>query len=122
MVPFWEGLARGEFLLLRCEQCLGWRWPLAGCREHANKPYLQDLKWVRASGQGKVLTYTIQRVPHDPAFSVPYVYAIIELDEGPVMVSNIVHCPPEAVRIGMPVRVVLRRITKEYTLPLFEPA
>jgi len=52
---------------------------------------------------------------------VPYVYAAIELDEGPMMASNVVNCPPEAVYVGMPVRVVLRAITEHYTLPLFGP-
>ncbi len=120
-MPFWEGLKRGEFLLLRCERCQGWRWPVAGCRDHPNEPYLQNLKWTLASGRGRVLTYTIQRMAHDPAFVVPYVYAIVELVEGPVIVSNVVNCSPEAVYIGMPVRVVFRSMTEQYTLPVFEP-
>lgn len=121
MRPFWEGLRRGEFLLLRCRRCGTWRWPPAGCREHANDPYLENLTWTRASGQGKVFTFTVQRVQHSPTFPVPYVYAAIELDEGPMMVSNVVNCPPESVHIGLPVRVIVRSITEQYALPLFEP-
>lgn len=121
MQPFWEALHRGTFMLLRCDHCGNWRWPVAGCREHPNEPYLRNLQWTPASGRGTVLSFTVQRVPSDPAFAVPYVYAAIELDEGPVMVSNVVNCAPDAARIGLPVRVVLRRISERYTLPLFEP-
>jgi hypothetical protein len=121
MRPFWDGLQRGQFLLLRCERCHAWRWPVAGCRDHPNDPYLTNLAWTAASGRGRVFAFTIQQTQHDPAFPVPYVYASIELDEGPMMVSNVVHCAAEAVRVDMPVRVVFRPITAEYTLPLFEP-
>lgn len=121
MRAFWEALHRGEFVLLRCDRCQAWRWPVAGCREHPNEPFLRNLRWVPASGRGNVLSFTVQRAAADPAFPTPYVYAVIELDEGPVMVSNVVHCSPEAVRIGMPVRVVFRSIAGEWTLPLFEP-
>jgi uncharacterized OB-fold protein len=69
-----------------------------------------------------VLSFTIQRIQSDPAFPVPYVYAVVDLAEGPMMVSNIVNCAPEAVRIGMPVRIVFRPISEHYTIPLFEPA
>ncbi len=121
MRPFWDGLRRGEFLLLRCDRCGVWRWPVAGCREHPNRPYLENLKWTPASGRGKVFAFTIQRVQHDPAFPTPYVYAVIELDEGPMMASNVVNCPHETVAIGMQVRVVFRSIMAQYTLPCFEP-
>ncbi len=118
--PFWEGLRRGEFLLPRCERCGAWRWPPAGCREHPNDPYLANLKWTPASGRGKVFAYTVQRVPFHPAFSVPYVYALIELNEGPVMVSNVIDCDPEDVSVGMPVLVRFVDIG-DATLPLFGP-
>ncbi|MGQ0549347.1 MAG: Zn-ribbon domain-containing OB-fold protein [Armatimonadota bacterium] len=121
MRPFWEGLRRNEFLLLCCDVCGAWRWPLAGCREHPNAPYLENLKWTQASGRGKVFAFTVQRAQHDPAFPTPYVYAAIELHEGPMMVSTVVNCRTDAVLIGMPVRVVFRPIGRRYTLPSFEP-
>jgi uncharacterized OB-fold protein len=121
MRMFWDGLERGEFLLLRCTQCGTWRWPVAGCRHHPNEPFLENMAWTPASGRGKVFAFTIQQAPHTPAFPVPYVYAAIQLEEGPMMVSNVVDCPPESVYVGMPVRVVFRRITDRYTVPLFGP-
>lgn len=121
MRPFWDGLRRGEFLLLRCRRCGAWRWPVAGCRQHPNDPYLENLEWTPASGRGTVFTFTVPRVQHAPAFPVPYVYAAIELDEGPMITSNVVNCPPESVYVGMPVRVVFKVITEQYTLPVFGP-
>lgn len=121
MRPFWEGLQRKEFLLLRCDRCGAWRWPLAGCREHPNAPYLENLKWTTGSGRGKVFAFTVQRAQHDPAFPIPYVYAAIELDEGPMMASTVVNCLPEAVFVGMPVRVVFRSIGQDFAVPCFEP-
>jgi hypothetical protein len=122
MQPFWDGLARGEFLLARCTRCGAWRFPLAGCRDHANDSYLGNMVWTPASGRGRVLAHTVQRVQFDPAFPAPYVYAVIELEEGPVMPGNVVRCAPEDVRVGMPVRVAFRRLTDDAAIPEFEPA
>jgi uncharacterized OB-fold protein len=60
-----------------------------------------------------------------PAFKddTPYVYALIQLDEGPVISSNIINCSPESVHIDMPVRVVFRDVEEiSMTIPYFEPA
>jgi uncharacterized OB-fold protein len=122
MRPFWDGLARGELLLAKCRRCGAWRFPLAGCRDHANDAFLANMVWTPASGLGRVLAYTIQRAQIDPAFPVPYVYAVIELAEGPVMVANIARCAPEKVREGMQVQVAFKRLTDEATIPEFEPA
>jgi hypothetical protein len=121
MRPFWDGLARGELLLARCARCGAWRFPLAGCRDHANDAYLGNMVWTPASGRGRVLAHTIQRAQFDPAFPVPYVYAVIELEEGPVLPGNVVRCAPEQVRAGMPVRVAFRRLSEDATIPEFEP-
>ncbi|MDR7418892.1 MAG: OB-fold domain-containing protein [Armatimonadota bacterium] len=125
MRPFWDGLARGELLLLRCRICGAWRWPVAGCREHPNEPYLGNLVWTRARGLGRVLVYSVQHLPIVPAFAVPYVYAIVELDEGPVMPTNLV-CAPEDARVGLRVRMVVKTVGDAdggpAHIPVFEPA
>ncbi len=121
MRPFWEALRDRQFVLPQCRICGAWRWPLAGCRDHPNEAFLGNLKWTPASGKGKVFAFTIHHVAFHPAFQVPYVYALIELEEGPVMVSNVVGCDPRAVLIGLPVRVTFRDVGDSYTLPLFEP-
>ena len=86
---------------------------------------LEDgIEWVQVSGHGSVYSFTIVRQPADPAFrdDVPYPYAIVELDEGPRMVSTIVGCEPEQVRIGMRVTAVFDDVTSEWTLVKFKPA
>ena len=74
-----------------------------------------EMKEVRFSGKGKVFTYTVIRVPPD-GFKIfsPYVIAIIELEEGPKVTSQIVDCEVEDVKIGMPVESVFRKIRSEH--------
>jgi uncharacterized OB-fold protein len=124
MMPFYEGLKEHKLLLLQCERCGQWYWPLAFCKNHENEPYGANLKWTKASGLGKVFVYNIHYWTFDPAFKedVPYVYALIETAEGPLIGSNVIGCKPEEVKIGMPVEIVFEDITDEFTLPKFRPA
>lgn len=121
--PFWHGLKRHEFLLFRCKKCGEWYWPAAFCRFHENEPLFGNMEWTKASGKGKVFVFNIHYRAFHPSFSedIPYVYALIELDEGPMFGTQIVGCPPEDVKIGMPVEVVYKDITEEFTLPYFQP-
>jgi uncharacterized OB-fold protein len=79
--------------------------------------------WVKASGHATVLSYTIVYRPVTQAFAadVPYVVALVTLDEGPQMMTNIVGCPPEQVKIGMPVQVTFDDWTEEISVPKFKP-
>jgi uncharacterized OB-fold protein len=81
------------------------------------------MEWAKASGKGKVFAFNIHYVAFDPAFQddVPYVYALIELEEGPMIGSNIIGCAAEEVTYGMPVEVIYEDITPDYTLPKFRP-
>jgi uncharacterized OB-fold protein len=116
--PFWEGCKRHELVLQRCQDCRAWEYyPRALCRAcHSAR-----LSWEPVSGQGTIYSYTVCHRPAGPAFAgdVPYVVALIELAEGPRMVSNIVTDDPDAVRIGQPVRVTFDDVTDEITLPKF---
>ena len=122
-LPQWEGFKQHKFLLFRCKTCQAWYWPKAYCRNHPNEPYFGNMEWAEASGRGKVFTFNIHRWAFDPAFQseIPYVYALIELDEGPLFGSNVVGCDPGQVYVGMPVEVVYEDITPEHTLPKFRP-
>ena len=75
------------------------------------------------SGAGTLYSYTIVNRAPSPAFApeVPYVVAIVELDEGPHLMSNLVNCAPEAAAIGMKVKVAFREIGENSVLPVFEP-
>lgn len=125
IAPFWEGLNRHEFLLFTCEACGARYWPKSFCRNHENEPYFDNLSWRRASGRGTVFTYSVARVAFHPGFAgdIPYAYALVELDEGPMFGSRVVNCPPQDIHIGMPVRILYEDHPDEgFTLPLLEPA
>lgn len=81
------------------------------------------MEWVKASGRATVLSFTIVRRPVSPAFAadVPYVVALVTLEEGPAMMTNIVGCDPEAVRIGMAVEATFEDWTEEISIPKFRP-
>jgi uncharacterized OB-fold protein len=84
------------------------------------------MAWTAASGRGRVFAFNVHRRATHPGFAdaVPYVVALIELDEGPIFGSNIVGCNAEQIRIGMPVRVRFEDVIpsgEPFTLALFEP-
>jgi uncharacterized OB-fold protein len=76
------------------------------------------------SGHGVVHSYTFCYPPVLPAFveRVPYNAAVVRLEEGPFLVTNIVECPDDAIAVGLEVEVVMRAIDDDLTLPLFRPA
>lgn len=119
--PFWEAAHRHELVLQRC----------AACARHVFYPRLncpccggRELAWVKASGRGAVYTFTVARRPTHPAFAgrKPYVIAIVELEEGPHMTTNIVGCDPDEVCIGMPVEASFEDVSGEVSLVYFRPA
>ena len=81
-----------------------------------------NLDWVESSGKGSVYSFTVSYQPAHPAFrdDVPYVFAIIELEEGWRMNSNIINAEANDVKVGMPVEVVWDDVTPEFTLPKFQ--
>jgi uncharacterized OB-fold protein len=74
---------------------------------------------VTSSGRGTVYSYTVVHRPPRPAFAVPYIVAIVELDEGWHMLTNLVDVAPAAVTVGMPVEASFRPMSEEITLPYF---
>lgn len=122
--PFWDGLKEHRFLLFRCKRCGEHYWPAAFCRNHPNEPFFGNLEWADASGRGKVFTFNVHHIAFHPGFQedIPYVYALIELDEGPLFGTNLIDCDPADVHIGMPVEVAYRDVPEiGYTLPYFRP-
>jgi uncharacterized OB-fold protein len=120
--PFWDALARREFLVFKCRECGAAYWPVSYCRNHVNEPLMGSLEWVPGSGRGQVFTFNIHRRAFHPAFEaeVPYVIGVVELDEGPMFFTRIVGCNPDDVRIGMRVRVRYEQVAED-VLPYFEP-
>jgi uncharacterized OB-fold protein len=121
--PQWDGFKQHKFLLWHCKTCGAWYWPKAFCRNHPNEPFFGNMEWAEASGRGKVFVFNIHHWAFHPGFTedLPYVHALIELDEGPLFGSNIVGIEPKDIHIGMPVEVVYEDITPEYSLPKFRP-
>jgi uncharacterized protein len=116
---FWDGCKQGQLRLQRCAACGQYQFPpQAFCRHCASG----DVRWVAVSGRGKVLSYTVVHWSPNPAYAAhaPYSLALIELDEGPRMLTNIVGCPPGEVSIGMVVSVIFEQCGSDIMLPTFE--
>ncbi len=117
---FWRGGAQGELRFLRCRSCRTYVHPPSPrCPDCLG----EDLEPEAVSGRATVLSYTLNHQPWVPAADHPYAIAIVEIEEqeGLRLMTNIVHCPAEEVRIGMPVRVVFEE-HEDVFVPLFEPA
>ncbi len=121
--PYWDAAREGRLVMQECQEC--------GRLQHPPLPACPDchchgsrLGWREVSGTGTVYTYTVVRHPTHFAFAdqIPYVVAIVALAEGPWLVTGITGCPPDQVRVGMPVRAVFREVAEGVTLPYFEPA
>lgn len=118
--PFWQGCQDHKLLLQQC----------SGCRTYQFYPRLicatclsDQLAWREASGRGTVESYTIvtRAVSDAYAADVPYVIALITLEEGPRMMSNVIGCDAQSVTCGMAVEVVFEAWSDTITMPKFKP-
>jgi hypothetical protein len=116
--PYWSATLEGRLVVQRCTVC-GHHQLYA--RAHCLK-CRSPVEWVAASGRGTVYSYTVIRQNFSRAFRdlLPYVVALVDLDEGPRLMTNVVDCDPADVRIGAPVRVRFEPVSEEAALPLFE--
>lgn len=118
---FWEGCHRHELILEKCAGCNQYYFPPGPICPHC---FSADVKWQKVSGRGTVYTYTVVRRALNPDWEdmVPYAVGVVELAEGPRLVTDIIGCSPEEIKIGMPVEVTFDDITENATLPKFKPA
>jgi uncharacterized OB-fold protein len=118
--PFWAGGLSGQLRLQQCADCGHIRYPISTICPRCLSP---ESAWTAVSGHGTVQSYIVfERAYHDAwADQVPYVVALIELDEGPVLISNVVGAEPSAVRVGQPVTAVFQRRSATAALPQFTP-
>jgi uncharacterized OB-fold protein len=115
---FWTGGANGQLLILRCRECGTWvHPPVERCPQCSGA-----LSADAVSGNGTVLTFTVNHQPYNPEIPVPYVIAVVELDEQPGLrlPTNVVGCNPDEVEIGLPVRVAFED-HGEVFVPVFLP-
>jgi uncharacterized OB-fold protein len=118
---FWDGTQAGELRLQRCDDCANVYFPPrpfcpgCGCRK---------VSVFRASGKGTLYSYVINHRPAAPGFTPPYAIAVVQLEEGPRLMSNIIDCPqtPEALELDMKLEVAFEKLDDKITLPQFRPA
>lgn len=115
---FWDACASGVLQTAHCRDCGHLFLPPGPV---CPRCWSRALDTRRMSGDGSVVTFTVYRQSYHRGLKPPLVVALIELVEGPRLVSNVVGCAPKHVRIGMPVRVRFDR-RGDYTLPRFVPA
>jgi len=115
---FYAGARAGELRVQRCAACGALRFP---ARSICSQCLSTDADWVAVSGRGEVFSFVVMHQIYHPGFAdeVPYAVAIIRLEEGPKMLSNIVGMTASEIRVGMPVEVVFEPQSEEITLPKF---
>jgi uncharacterized OB-fold protein len=118
---YWEAAKHGRLLVKHCNAC--------GRPHHYPRPFCpfcwsEDVAWREVSGRGTVYTYSIVYRNDLEPFSEwgTYVPAVIELEEGPRLMTTIVDCPHDELAVGMRVEVVFRDLTDEWAAPDFRPA
>lgn len=107
--PYYEGLARGEVLITRCRHCGRAQFPpRAVCSACSSA---EPAEWFRASGRGLVWSFGIFHKAYLADFITlpPYNVAVVQLEEGPRLISNIVGVPPAELRVDMPVQAVFEQ-------------
>jgi uncharacterized OB-fold protein len=116
---FWDGVKEHRLLIQRCTRCATLRHP-----PRPMCPSCRALDWdtVEASGRGTVYSFVMPRHPPLPGFDDDYIVALVELEEGTRLVTNLVGARPADVSIGMPVVVRYEEFDGGLVLPLFAPA
>tara|TARA_R110002073_G_scaffold45299_5_gene124951 strand:- start:8391 stop:8867 length:477 start_codon:yes stop_codon:yes gene_type:complete len=116
---YWEGTKQNELRLQRCQSCDATYFPPRPfCPTCASR----EVEVFTASGEATLYSYVINHLPH-PAFDGPYAIAVVELKEGPRMMTNIVGVEqtPEALVLDMPLEVTFEALSEDITLPYFRP-
>jgi uncharacterized OB-fold protein len=118
LAPFFAAAKEGRLMVQRCAGCGTHRFPP---RELCSGCLSTESTWVEMSGRGEIFSYNVMHQIYHPAFAaeVPYAVVVVKLAEGPKMISNLVDCPANEIRIGMPVEVVFEPLSDEIVLPKF---
>jgi len=117
--PYWHAARQGRLVVQRCDDCGAVQlYPRDRCLSCRG-----PLSWVEASGRGTVYSFTVIRQNHSRPFRnwIPYVVALVDLEEGPRLMTNIVDCDPEDVSVGMAVRARFEPVSEEAGIALFAP-
>jgi uncharacterized OB-fold protein len=119
--PFWDAAKEGRFLVRRCNAC--------GEVHHYPRPFCpgcwsDDVEWLEASGRATLYTWSTVYVNDLPPFAerLPYIAAVVDLAEGPRVMTNLVECDGVELAIGMPVEVRYEPLDEQITVPVFAPS
>ena len=117
---FWEGCRKHELKFQRCSDCGHVRWPPSYLCPQCHST---EIDWLISRGIGRVYTFAVYHIAFQPEFAgdLPYTVAVVALEEGPHLLTNIVDCPPDEVKCDMPVEVVWDDVDESLTLPKFRP-
>lgn len=115
-VPFWRACQAGELRYQRCRDCGLANFPPT---EHCRQCLSAQLDWEGSGGLGEIYSWTVVHRPVTAEFTPPYAPAIVTLDEGYQMLTNIVGVPPDELKIGMRVQVQFHAVGPDVTLPYF---
>ena len=119
--PYWDGLKQGKFLIRHCNACgHDYFYPRPFCPAC----WSDDVAWKEASGRGTLYTYSVVHANDLPPFNerVPYVAAVVQLEEGPRVMTNVEGVPFDELRADMAVVVEYKPISDDVTIPVFRPA
>ncbi len=118
--PFWEGCRVHELRFQRCKDCGHVRWPPSDLCPACHST---DSGWLISKGTGRIYTFAVYHVAYHTAFTtnLPYAVAVVALDEGPRLLTNIVDCQIDQIKCDMPVSVIWEDVNEEITLPKFTP-
>jgi len=119
--PYWDATQEGKLLIKRCNACKrAFFYP----RDFCPHCWSEDTAWEEASGRATLYTWSVVRRNDLPPWPerVPYVAAIVDLEEGPRMMTNVEDCDLDSLAIGMPLVVGFREDTEDITAPIFRPA
>jgi uncharacterized OB-fold protein len=118
--PYWSAIDSGQLRLQQCQSCSGWTFPPSTrCRHCATR----DLQWRPTAGTGELLTWSVVHQAPFPSFQgeVPYIVAVVRLDEGPQLMGNLLGVGAEDLAIGRRVRVVFEERLPGRQVPQFVP-
>lgn len=119
--PFWAAARERRLVVPKCRSCSSaWFPPTLMCPSCGSA----DREWFEVSGRGTVFSFVVMHRVYHPGFvgRVPYVVAVIELEEGQRLLSNVVGIPPDQVHCDMPVQVIFEECRGDWVIPQFVPA
>jgi uncharacterized protein len=117
--PYWAAAREHRLVIQRCRCGRLFHPPVVSCPECAGA----TLTWKQVSGDGQVYAFTRVEHPVHPVMTghTPYIVVLVELAEGPRILTNLRHCDPSAVHVGLPVRVLFEDVSETVSLPQFAP-